>query len=226
GNLYVTLAKREVAGLVGVEAAAGPSELVVIADDSTPPSYVAVDLVAQAEHGPHGAAYLVTWSEGLASAVEEAVAELTASSTRRAEVEATLSEGGRNILVDGSEQALEVANAVAPEHLELLTTNPEALLASVRNAGAVFCGLFSPAAVGDYVAGSNHVLPTSGTARFSSSLRVSDFLRHLTVVSLDQAALARVAPHILAIAEVEGLEAHGLSVATRTRPYGGVAWSG
>lgn len=222
GNLYVTLAKREVAGLVGIEAAAGPSELVIVADDSTPPFYVAVDLVAQAEHGPHGAAYLVTWSEPLAAAVEQAAAELTATSTRRAEVEATLREGGRIILVDGPEQALEVSNAVAPEHLELLTTNPEALLDSVRNAGAVFCGLFAPAAVGDYVAGSNHVLPTAGTARFSSALRVSDFLRHVTVVSLDQAALARVAPHILAIAEVEGLEAHGLSVSARARPYAGL----
>jgi histidinol dehydrogenase len=215
GNVYVALAKREVAGVVGIESTAGPSELVVVADEVTPADYVAVDLVAQAEHGPHGAALLVTWSEALAGEVEEAVARVVAESPRRAEVEATLEEGGRLVLVDDPEAAMAVANHVAPEHLQLMNADPVALLPLVRNAGAVFCGHHAPAPVGDYVAGVNHVLPTARTARFSSALRVGTFTKHIHVVSLDEAALARVTPYVVAFAEVEGLPAHGLSVRLR-----------
>lgn len=215
GNVYVTLAKREVAGMVGIESTAGPSELVVVADESAPPDYVAIDLMAQAEHGPHGAALLVTWSEQLAEAVEEALERLLATSARRGDIEATLATGGRVVLVDGPEQAMAVANFVAPEHLELMNTDPVALVPLVRHAGAVFCGHFAPAAVGDYVAGVNHVLPTARTARFSSALRVGNFMKHVHVVGLDEAALARVAPYVASFAEVEGLEAHALSVRMR-----------
>lgn len=215
GNVYVTLAKREVAGVVGIEATAGPSELVVVADDSAPPEYVAIDLMAQAEHGPHGAALLVTWSEALAADVNEAVTALVAGSSRRADIEATLGAGGRVVLVDGPEQAMAVSNFVAPEHLQLMNADPESLVPLVRHAGAVFTGHFAPAPVGDYVAGVNHVLPTARTARFSSSLRVSNFTKHLHVVSLDEAALARVAPYVASFAETEGLEAHAHSVRIR-----------
>jgi histidinol dehydrogenase len=217
GSLWVSVAQREVAGVVGVPSAfAGPSEVVVVADDSTPVEYAAIDVVVQAEHGPDGLAWLVTWSEAVADAVTDAVARLVAGSPRRAEIEATLSDGGYAVLVDGPEDAMAVANAIAPEHLELMTADPESLLPLVRNAGAVFTGPFAPASVGDYVAGPSHVLPTHGAARFASALRVDDFLKEIHVVSLDRAALDQVAPHVAAIAEAEGLAAHAQSVRLRT----------
>lgn len=215
GNVYVTLAKREVAGVVGIESLAGPSELVVVADATADPALVAADLLAQAEHGPDGAAILVTWDARVAEAVDAAVAVLLAEAPRRVEIESTLASGGRAVLVDGPETAIDAANTIAPEHLELMTADPDALLARVRNAGAVFCGPWSPAAVGDYVAGVNHVLPTARTARFASALRVDTYRKHVHVVTLDQGALARVTPYVRAFAEVEGLDAHGRSVALR-----------
>ncbi len=157
----------------------------------------------------------MTWDAVVADAVDEAIAKLTADAPRRAEIEATLTSGGRAVLVDTPAMALEAANAIAPEHLELITTDPEALLPLVRNAGAVFCGPWSPAVVGDYVAGVNHVLPTARTARFASALRVDTFRKHVHVVTLDQAALARVAPYVQAFADMEGLDAHGRSVQLR-----------
>jgi histidinol dehydrogenase len=215
GNVYVALAKREVAGIVGIEATAGPSEVVVVADASVPPAWVAVDLVAQAEHGPGGSAVLVTWEPDVARAVEAEVAALAETSPRRAEVESTLRTGGRVVLVDGPEQAIDVANAIAPEHLQLMVADPEPLAERVRHAGAVFCGPWSPASVGDYVAGTNHVLPTGRTARFTSALRVDDFRRHVHVVALDEAALRGVAPHVAALAAAEGLDAHAATVLLR-----------
>ena len=216
GNVYVTLAKREVAGVVGIESLSGPSEVVVVADDTADPALVAADLLAQAEHGPDGAAILVTWDEHVADAVDDAVATLLADAPRRAEIESTLASGGRAVVVDGPEAAIAAANTIAPEHLELMTADPEALLGRVRNAGAVFCGPWSPAAVGDYVAGVNHVLPTARTARFSSALRVDTYRKHVHVVTLDRRALARVTPHVRAFAAVEGLDAHGRSVTLRS----------
>jgi histidinol dehydrogenase len=220
GNVYVATAKREVGaeGVVGLPAAfAGPSEVVVVADETTPADYAAIDLVVQAEHGPDGLAWLITWSPETAEAVSEAVARLVRESPRRADLEATLNEGGYAVLVDGPEQAAAVFNAIAPEHLELMNASPEDLLALTRNAGAVFCGQNAPASVGDYVAGPSHVLPTFGTARFSSALRVDDFLKWIHVVSLSDAALARVAPSVVALAEAEGLPAHAESVRLRGR---------
>ncbi|HEX9530672.1 MAG TPA: histidinol dehydrogenase [Acidimicrobiales bacterium] len=219
GNIYVSVAKREVAGVVGVPSAfAGPSEVVVVADETTPVDFAAIDVIVQAEHGPDGLAWLITWSPEAADQVTEAVTRLVAESPRRREIEATLSDGGYAVVVDGPEQAMAVANAIAPEHLELMTADPEALVPMVRSAGAVFTGAYAPASVGDYLAGPSHVLPTYGSARFSSALRVDDFRKHVHVISLDSPALAKVAPHVAAIAEAEGLAAHAESVRLRWQP--------
>ena len=218
GNAYVSIAKREVAqeGRVAVTSAfAGPSEVVVIADETTPVDAAAIDLIVQAEHGPDGLAWLVTWSEDAADRITAAVDRLTQQAARRGEIESTLAKNGYCVLVTGPQQAMAVANAVAPEHLELMSADPESLVALVDNAGAVFCGPYAPASVGDYIAGPSHVLPTDRTARFASGLRVDDFCKHIHVVSLDRPALAKVAPHIVAIAEAEGLAAHADSVRTR-----------
>jgi histidinol dehydrogenase len=218
GNLYVATAQRLVAeeGVVGVPSAfAGPSEVVVVADDSAPPGYAAIDVVVQAEHGPDGLSWLVTWSEEVAAAVEEEVERLVAGSPRQREVRATLERGGWSVLVDGPAQAMDVCNVVAPEHLELITSDPGALVPLVRSAGAVFCGPWAPASVGDYVAGPSHVLPTARSARFSSALGTDDFLKRVHVVSLGREALAEVAPRVAALAAAEGLAAHGLSVLSR-----------
>jgi histidinol dehydrogenase len=220
GNVYVATAKREVGaeGAVGLPSAfAGPSEVVVVADETTPAELAAIDLVVQAEHGPDGLAWLITWSESTAEAVAAEVGRLVAASPRRADLEATLGQGGYAAIVEGPEQAAEVANLIAPEHLELMNADPEALLGLVRHAGAVFCGTNAPASVGDYIAGPSHVLPTFGTARFGGALRVDDFLKWMHVVSLDDDALAAVAPHVAAIAEAEGLPAHAESVRMRGR---------
>lgn len=217
GNIYVAVAKREVAGVVGIPSSfAGPSEVVVIADATTPVDFAAIDLVVQAEHGPNGLAWLVTWDEEVADAVSQAVTRLVEASPRRGDIESTLAEGGYAVICDNAEQAIAVANAIAPEHLELLCADPEALLPLVRHAGAVFCGPWSPASVGDYLAGPNHVLPTFGSARFSGALRVDDFVKHVHVVTLDEDGLRRAAPHVSVLAAAEGLAAHGDSVRVRT----------
>jgi histidinol dehydrogenase len=218
GNTYVSLAKREVAtaGRVAVSSAfAGPSEVVVVADETTPVEAAAIDVIVQAEHGPDGLAWLVTWSEAAADDITAAVDRLTKKAVRQNEIESTLAKNGYCVLVRDAAQAMAVANAVAPEHLELMAADPEALLAQVTNAGAVFLGPFSPASVGDYLAGPSHVLPTDRSARFASGLRVDDFCKYIHVVSLDGPALAKVAPHVAAIAHAEGLAAHADSVLLR-----------
>ena len=218
GNIYVAVAKRELAGegLVGIPSAfAGPSEVVVVADDTTPVESAAIDVVVQAEHGPHGLAWLVTWSDAAARAINAAIDRLVERAPRRDDIEATLAEGGYVVLVDGPEQAMAVANAIAPEHLELMCADPDALVPRVRHAGAVFCGPWAPASVGDYIAGPSHVLPTFGSARFGQALTVADFTKQVHVVSLDEAALGKVAPHVAALAEAEGLAAHAASVRIR-----------
>jgi histidinol dehydrogenase len=187
----------------------------VIADDSTEPSYAAVDLVVQAEHGPDGLAYLITWSETAARRIAAEVARLIEESPRRRDIESTMSTGGFCVLVDGPEQAMDVANVVAAEHLELMTAEPRTLVEQVRNAGAVFLGPWAPASVGDYVAGPNHVMPTARSARFGSALRVDDFCKHIHVVDVDREALVRLAPHVEAMAGSEGLPAHAASVRIR-----------
>jgi histidinol dehydrogenase len=218
GNVYVALAERLVAqeGVVGVPSSfPGPSEVAVVADETTPVALAAIDLVVQAEHGPNGWAWLVTWSEEAARAIEAEVDRITALSPRRDAISATLARGGFSVLVDGPGRAMEVVNHLATEHLELMTADPEALVPLVRSAGAVFVGPWAPASVGDYLAGPNHVLPTARSARFSSALRVDDFCKHLHIVSLDRDALARLAPHVVAMANAEGLTAHAASVEIR-----------
>ncbi|HLH28596.1 MAG TPA: histidinol dehydrogenase, partial [Acidimicrobiales bacterium] len=183
----------------------------------SPPELCAIDLLVQAEHGPDGLAWLVTWSEEMAAAVDEAVERLVARSPRRADLESTLAGGGYAVLVDGPGQAAAVVDVVAPEHLELLVEPEvaEPLLEAVSAAGAVFVGPSSPASVGDYLAGPNHVLPTNRTARFASALRVDDFVRHLHAVSVEPQALADLGRHVVTLAEVEGLPAHAESVRRR-----------
>jgi histidinol dehydrogenase len=216
GNIYVSQAKREVSGLVGVPSSfAGPSEVVVVADDTTPPEYAAIDLIVQVEHGPDGLAWLITWSEEAADRITTMVDKLAAESPRRDVIVDNLERNSYVALVDGPEQAMEVANAIAPEHLQLMTADPDALLPLVRHAGAVFTGAYAPASVGDYIAGPSHVLPTYGSARFAGALRVDDFCKQIHVVSVDETALARLAPHVAAIAEAEGLAAHAESVRLR-----------
>lgn len=216
GNLYVAIAKREVAGDVGMAAAfAGPSEIVVVADASTPAAFAAIDVMVQAEHGPDGLSWLITWDETVADAVDAEIERLVAVAPRAAEITATLGRNGWLALVDGPEQAVEVANRIAPEHLQLMCEGAEALAGSVRHAGAVFTGPLSPASVGDYVAGPSHVLPTHGSARYGGALTVGDFTKSLHVISLDEAALRRAAPAVEAIATVEGLAAHADSVRLR-----------
>jgi histidinol dehydrogenase len=221
GSARVAQAKREVAsrGRVGVPSAfAGPSEVVVIADGSVPAAFAAVDVILQAEHGPDGLAWLITWDEAVADAVSAEVASQVEASPRRSHIESTLAEGGYAVVCDSPEQAVAIANEIAPEHLELLVADPEPLLALVRHAGAVFCGPYAPASVGDYLAGPNHVLPTNGTARFSGALRVDDFRKHIHVVSLDREAFVEIAPHVAALADAEGLAAHADSVRRRLVP--------
>jgi histidinol dehydrogenase len=218
GNVYVAVAKRIVAGegLVGVPSAfAGPSEVVVVADRSVPSELAAIDIVVQAEHGPDGLAWLVTWDDVVAKEVTDAVAAYAAGSPRRAEIEATLASGGYAVVVDGPEQAIAVANVIAPEHLQLMCEGTDALLPAVRNAGAVFLGAWAPASLGDYLAGPSHVLPTNGSARFGQALTVSDFTKHVHVVDTDRAAMAGLAPHLICLAEAEGLVAHADSARLR-----------
>lgn len=221
GNRYVAIAERLVAGegAVGVPSAfTGPSEVAVIADGTSEPSYAAVDLVVQAEHGPDGLAYLITWDEEAAERIEQEVQRITTESPRRADIEATLARGGYAVLVDGPAQAVDVANVVAAEHLEVMCADPESFVEKIRCAGAVFLGPLAPASAGDYAAGPNHVLPTARSARFGSALRVDDFCRHIHVVDVDRQGFDRLAPAVEALAVSEGLAAHADSVRIRQRP--------
>ena len=223
GNAYVAEAKRQVSGVVGVASAfAGPSEIVVVAGPDAPAAFVAVDLVVQAEHGPDGLAWLVCWDASLAEAVSAEVDRIVAGSSRRADLEATLATSGITCLVDGPEDALAVANTIAPEHLELMVPDEEglAMLALVQNAGAVFIGDWSPASMGDYIAGPNHVLPTNRTARFASALRADDFRKHLHAVQVTPEALRTLGPLVITLAGTEGLPAHADSVRLRLAALG------
>lgn len=216
GNVYVALAKQEVAGVVGVPSSfAGPSEVVVVADGSAPAEFAAIDVILQAEHGPDGLAWLVTWDEAVADQVTASLSSLVERAPRRADIEATLDKSGYAVVCDGPEQALAVSNFIAPEHLELQTADPSELLPLVRHAGAVFCGPWSPASLGDYVAGPSHVLPTNGTARFASALTVRDFMKDVHVVTVDEAGFEEMADHVEALAGAEGLDAHAASIRIR-----------
>ena len=217
GNAYVDAAKRLVAamGVVGIDGPAGPSELVVIADASADPQQVALDLAAQAEHGPGGTAYVVAWDEAVLDNVLDAVLGYLAVAPRAEEIQSTLTTGGRAVLVRDLDQAVLVSNLVAPEHLELLVEDAGDIVPSIRHAGAVF--IDAPTALGDYVAGANHVLPTGRAARFSSALRVDDFRTHMHIVQATAAGLNTIGPSASLLARAEGLEAHAASVDRRIR---------
>ncbi len=216
GNRFVALAQREVAGIVGIPSAfAGPSEIAVIADATAPADFVAIDLMVQAEHGPDGLSWLITWSDDVLVAVEESLEHLVPAAPRCADILATLTTNGFAAVVEGPEQAVEVANLIAPEHLQIMTADPEALLPSVRHAGAVFCGSLSPASIGDYAAGPSHVLPTHGTARFGGALSVRDFTKELHIVTATAAGLESIGPTVEILAEAEGFSTHAESVRMR-----------
>ena len=221
GNIYVALAKSRVFGDVGIDMVAGPSEVVVVADESADAAFVAADLLAQAEHDPMARAVLLTPSRMLIDCVAREAERLLGALPRREIAAASLHSHGALVLTGSLEEAVAVANLLAPEHLELQVTDPEALLSRVRNAGAVFLGRFTPEVVGDYVAGPNHVLPTGGTARFASALGTEDFVKRMSVIQYTEAGLLEAEPHLAELARLEGLTGHGAAAALRIERTGG-----
>jgi histidinol dehydrogenase len=216
GNVYVTAAKRALRGTVAIDSEAGPTEIVIVADDTADPRYVAADLVSQAEHDPNAASVLITPSVALADAVDALLPGLVRATRHSERVRAALSgQQSGIILVASTEDAVTVANSYAAEHLEIQTADAATVAGRIRNAGAIFVGPYSPVSLGDYCAGSNHVLPTSGGARYSSGLSATTFLKSVQQIEYDEAALAEVAPAIEALAQAENLPAHGEAVAVR-----------
>ena len=215
GNAYVAAAKREVFGRVGIDSIAGPSEILVIADAGNDPAWIAADLLSQAEHDASSQSILITDDAGFADSVAAEIERQLQTLPRREIAGASWRDHGAIILVAKLDDAAAIADAIAPEHLEIATANPDAIAARVRHAGAIFLGRHTPEAIGDYIAGPNHVLPTSRTARFSSGLSVLDFLKRTSMVACDADALNRLAPAALALAKAEGLDAHGRSIAIR-----------
>jgi histidinol dehydrogenase len=215
GNAYVAAAKRLVFGRVGIDMIAGPSEVLILADGDGNPDWIAADLLAQAEHDEAAQAILITSSAELADAVEKAVDAQLATLPRKAIAAASWKDFGAIIEVQAIEDALPLIDALAPEHLELMTAGADALAARIRNAGAIFIGAHTPEAIGDYVGGTNHVLPTARSARFSSGLGVLDFMKRTSILKCGAEALRALAPAAIALAEAEGLDAHARSVAIR-----------
>jgi histidinol dehydrogenase len=217
GNIWVTLAKKIVSGTVGIDMIAGPSEILVIADDTADPAYVAADLLSQAEHDVLASALLVTPSPALAEAVARALDDQLAELPRREIAAKSLRDYGALLVVPDLETAIAAANAIAPEHLELVVADPFAHIGRLRHAGAIFLGPFTPEPVGDYVAGPNHVLPTAGTARFSSALSVEHFLKKTSLLHYAEERFRKEARDIVTLAEIEGLAAHANAVRLRMK---------
>jgi histidinol dehydrogenase len=221
GNIYVATAKRLVFGVVGIDMIAGPSEILVVADGGNDPAWIAADLLSQAEHDPSSQSILITddpaFGDAVAAAAEDHLSRLPRAEIARASWEAH----GAIIAVPALEEAVALIDRIAPEHLELAVAAPEMLAAEVRNAGAIFLGRHTPEAIGDYVAGTNHVLPTERSARFSSGLGVLDFMKRTSIVGCDPAGLAAIGPAAVTLAEAEGLDAHALSVALRLNGQAG-----
>ena len=215
GNLYVQFAKKEVYGHVDIDKLAGPSEILVIADSTADPDYVAADLISQAEHKADSAAILITPSLGFAEQVKSAIEVQGESLPRRDELTAAFANFGAALITANLSEAFILANEIAPEHLELHIENPLDRLGDVHNAGAILIGPYSPEAVGDYIAGPNHVLPTGTAARYASPLSVDDFLKKSSLISYTKAALAEVTPAVVRLAEVEGLEGHAAAMKIR-----------
>ncbi len=215
GNAYVAAAKRLVFGKVGIDMIAGPSEVLILADGSSNPEWIAADLLAQAEHDAAAQAILMTDSATLADAVEKAVAGQLATLPRSSVASASWRDYGAIVLVRDWDEAVPLADAIAAEHLEIETPDAEALAGRIRNAGAIFIGAHTPEAIGDYVAGSNHVLPTARSARFASGLGVLDFVKRTSILKLGPEQLSALGPAAIALGEAEGIDAHARSVAIR-----------
>jgi histidinol dehydrogenase len=215
GNQYVAAAKKLVYGAVDIDSIAGPSEIVVVADDTARADFVAADMLSQAEHSDDAAAILVTTSVRLAESVSAELVHQTASLSRRQIVERSLADYGALIIVDSLDDACDLVNRLAPEHVEVMTENAETVTEKIINAGAIFVGSYSPESVGDYFAGTNHVLPTGGTARFSSALGVYDFLKRTSVIRYTKEELMRTAASIERLALAEGFDAHARAATIR-----------
>jgi histidinol dehydrogenase len=215
GNAYVAAAKRVVFGTVGIDMIAGPSEVLILADKGGNPDWIAADLLAQAEHDTAAQSILITDDASLADAVEKALASQLTTLPRAAVASASWRDFGAIILVKNFDEAIPLVDAIAAEHLEIETADAEALAAKIRNAGAIFLGAHTPEAIGDYVAGSNHVLPTARSARFSSGLGVLDFMKRTSILKCGPDQLAALGPAAMALGEAEGLSAHARSVAIR-----------
>ncbi len=215
GNRYVAAAKKLVFGVCGIDSIAGPTEVIILADDTAPVSFVAGDLLAQAEHGEDASAVLLTTSKTLAKAVADAVSEQAKSLRRKEIIEKSLADYGAIIVVSDLAEACAIVNDLAPEHLEIICRDSEEIASRIRHAGAIFLGQHSPEVVGDYIAGPNHVLPTAGTARFSSALGVSDFLKRTSLLKFSERELRATAPLIDVLARAEGLDAHARSAIIR-----------
>lgn len=216
GNIYVTLAKKMVYGIVGIDSLAGPSEVLVIADETANPTHVAVDLLAQAEHDPMAAAILITTDAKIAQKVQQEVSRLLEEHPRKTLTEKAIAHYGLIVVVESLEIAAQLSNSFAPEHLELEIADPWALIEQIRHAGAIFLGHSTPEAVGDYLAGPNHTLPTSGAARYASALGVETFMKHSSLIQYSSTALKQMSSTIQILAQAEGLPSHGDSVRLRT----------
>jgi len=217
GNIYVALAKRMVFGLVDIDMIAGPSEILIVADDSARADFIAADLLSQAEHDEQAVPILVTCSEKLARDVMKELEKQSSCLNRQEIIKKSLSDQCRLFIVESLDEAVMVANDIAPEHLELAVKEPRVYAEQIRNAGAIFLGHYTPEAVGDYLAGPNHVLPTSGTARFSSPLGVYDFVKRTSIMSYSPEALEKAAPLVRILAEMEHLDAHTNAVDLRIK---------
>lgn len=215
GNIYVSMAKKQLTGLVGIDLIAGPSEILIIADRGANPKYIAADLISQAEHDELAAAILVTDYPPLADQVQLELERQVETLDRKAIIEKAINNYGAIIITSSLPEAVEVANEIAPEHLEILTADPFAVYEQIKNAGAIFLGEYSPEPVGDYFAGTNHTLPTSSTARFSSPLSVDDFIKKTSLVYYSKEALSKAKDSIVRLAEEEGLTGHANSVKVR-----------
>ncbi|WP_237236234.1 histidinol dehydrogenase, partial [Rothia nasimurium] len=217
GNIFVAMAKRALQGVVGVDGEAGTTEIAVIADDSANPDYVAADLISQAEHDPNAGSVLITHSPTLAAAVQDAINQ-RAAATKHSERVATALTGPQSgvVLTDSLEASIAVADAYAAEHLEIHTEKAEEVAGRVRNAGAIFIGPYSPVPLGDYAAGSNHVLPTGGSAAYASGLNTTVFMKAVQLINYSQSALAEIGDAIVAVAHDEDLPAHGEAITART----------
>lgn len=215
GNIYVALAKKAVYGHVSIDSIAGPSEILVIADETANPKFVAADLLSQAEHDELASAILVTTSEELAKRVSEEVDKFVAKLSRKSILEASLANYGYILIADSMDEVIDIANDIASEHLEIVTKDPFMTMTKIRNAGAIFIGEYSSEPLGDYFAGPNHVLPTNGTAKFFSALSVDDFIKKSSIISYSREALETIHKDIISFAEAESLTAHANSIKVR-----------